>query len=117
VKKERLLQKNEELLSNREKIRENFLTYLRSGFPYQLHWQHPLTGEVYEYKLIEAGVKSFRTHYPEQYKVLWAIWMSPDRWRSVCEAQGIRSAKQKRYLEYAVDHILLLLVHPELMEM
>jgi spore coat polysaccharide biosynthesis protein SpsF (cytidylyltransferase family) len=113
-KGERLLHKNKELDKNREIVRENFLTYLRTGFPYKMHWQHPLTGEVHNYKAIEQGVISFRRAYPEQYKVLWAIWMSPERWRVICEAYGVPPTRHKHYLECAVDHILLLLYHPDL---
>ena len=115
VKRERLHKQNEERAQARQQIRENFLTYLRSGFPYQMHWQHPLTGKVYSYEEIERGVQSFRRFYPEQYRVLWAIWMSPDRWRVVCEAYGIPHNRQQRYLECAVDHIMLLLCHPDLL--
>lgn len=110
----RMLRKNQELAEGRKKVRENFLTYLRTGFPYKMHWQHPLSGEVHDYKKIEQGVMSFRSSYPEQYKVLWAIWMSPDRWRAICEAHGIPSRQHLRYLDCAVDHIFLLLYHEDL---
>lgn len=101
-----LLRENEELASRRVDIRRNLIEYLRTGFPYRMHWQHPLTTEIHPYERIEQAVLMVRKHYPKQYRVLWAIWMSPDRWRSVCESLGVSPRRLSDYFAEAMDHLV-----------
>jgi len=104
---QRLAQENRQTIEGRQQIRRDFVEYLRQGFPYRLHWRHPLTGQVHEYKTIEKALMRFRSHYPQQYKVLWAIWMSPERWTQVCESFGIPPRRYTKYFHCAVDHIMV----------
>lgn len=102
----RLINENIEISSRRLEIRRHLVEYLRTGFPYRMHWQHPFTGEVHTYETVERAVLMARKHYPKQYKVLWSIWMSPERWREVCRQYDIPPQRYSDYFDQIADHIV-----------
>lgn len=107
--------KNEERQVNRRNlIRSSLLTYLQSGFPYKLAWQHPLTRKIYKHAQIEVAVRQLRDVYPNQYKVLWAVWQAGENWLAMSVKYDVNPTQYHRKFHRAVDHIMTYLLYPEL---
>jgi hypothetical protein len=100
--------------ANIDIVRNDLLRYLQREFPYELGWEHPITGNVYHYDRVAEKLKTYRMVDKEGYNLLYAVWLSLSD-RAELREQLVLSEKQfEIQLRKVLDSVALLIMYPDL---
>ncbi len=95
-------------------VRSNFLTYLKTEFPYYRNWTHPTTKEVFDYRYIKETIEEYKEYSPGFYRALWALWTTQATRAFISENFNYSGSTIRRRWDKGIDTILLMLLFPEL---
>jgi len=95
-------------------VQKSLLDYLKSDFPHDEDWVHPLTREVYTIDLIKDQLLLLKNHSPHYYMLIWGVWVTGKQQENIAKAYGVAQSTITKQLSKAMDTLLLLLRHPDL---
>lgn len=95
-------------------VRSHFQNYLKTQFPYEQPWVHPVSKVSYPHSSIKATITTYKYISPENYRALWALWTSSTNREALAGLFSYSPSTIKRRWDEGSDMILLMLIWPEL---
>lgn len=104
----------EKKVSSQHLVRKSFLHYLKNDFPYGVDWIHPSSKEVWSSEQIKDTLVRVKRLNPENYKVLWALWMTKETNEFIARRLCYSTTVIKKKWEKAINAVMILLLYPDL---
>ena len=95
-------------------VRRSLLLYLKKEFPHGEDWKHPVSNHFYSFDLIKEKLEFYRNNCPENYSLLWSLWLSQRSRIVLAEQYKLSASSVNRKWSDAIDCILNLIQFPEL---
>lgn len=108
------MEQEQEQISRRHLVRKSFLNYLKNEFPYECDWVHPTSHKLWKCSQIKEALSRIKRLNPENYKVLWALWMTRETTEFLAQRFCYSTTVIKKKWERAISTVMVLLIYPEL---
>lgn len=100
--------------AKQNEVRKSFLEYLKTEFPLEYPWVHPITKRVWTHTEIKEALLRVKELNNESYKVLWGLWTTGQTTEFLSQRFHLSTSVIKHKWEKAINLTLLLLIYPDL---
>ena len=95
-------------------VRISFISYLKSGFPYENNWYHPLNKKEYQCDEIKVALLKLKGVNQAAYSFVYQVMATNHNKQTLADKFYVSRSTLDIAVQKAIDSIMLMLIHPEL---